>query len=48
MTGHPDFVANEYPDGMAIDEFGFIWVAMYMGGRIVKINPIDGNFSFVI
>jgi len=33
-----DFVAAEYPDGMAIDKFGYIWVAMYGGGRIVKID----------
>ncbi|CAG7721021.1 unnamed protein product [Allacma fusca] len=34
----PDFVKDEYPDGMAIDKFGFIWVAMWNGGRIVKID----------
>jgi sugar lactone lactonase YvrE len=36
---HPDFVTTEYPDGMAIDSYGFIWVAMWNGGRVVKINP---------
>jgi gluconolactonase len=36
---HPDFVPTESPDGMAIDYFGFIWVAMFNGSRVVKINP---------
>jgi sugar lactone lactonase YvrE len=39
LASHPDFTATEFPDGMVIDQFGFIWVAMYQGGRIVKINP---------
>ncbi len=27
------------PDGMRMDKFGYIYAAMYGGGRIVKINP---------
>jgi len=40
---HEDFVADEYPDGQAIDEFGFVWSAMWNGGRIVKINPVTAR-----
>jgi len=39
LDNHPDFVADEYPDGMAIDRYGYIWVALWNGGRVVKINP---------
>lgn len=37
-TGSIDFTTTEYPDGMVIDEFGYLWVAMWNGGRIVKID----------
>ena len=40
-----DFVAGEYPDGMAIDKFGYIWVAMYAGGRVVKIDVDTGEIN---
>jgi sugar lactone lactonase YvrE len=35
---HPDFGFDEVPDGMAIDSYGYIWVSMWGGGRVVKIN----------
>jgi len=34
-----DFVGGEYPDGMVIDKYGYIWICMYAGGRIVRIDP---------
>jgi sugar lactone lactonase YvrE len=34
----PDFVPGEFPDGMVMDNQGFIWVAMWNGGRVVKID----------
>jgi len=39
VATHPDFVDDEYPDGMAIDYYGYIWIAMWNGGRVVKVNP---------
>ena len=38
-----DFVPREYPDGMLMDKFGYIWVSMYAGGRIVKIDVEMGK-----
>jgi sugar lactone lactonase YvrE len=38
VANSTDFVDGEYPDGMAIDEQGYIWVALWNGGRIVKID----------
>lgn len=31
------------PDGMAIDEDGMLWVALYGGGKVAKWNPTDGK-----
>jgi len=36
---HEDFLPGEYPDGMVIDKLGHIWVCMYAGHRIVRIDP---------
>lgn len=33
---------NEYPDGMAVDEQGGIWVAVWGGSRLVRLAP-EGN-----
>ena len=38
----PDFVPREYPDGQVIDEFGYLWIAMNGGGRLVKVDPDTG------
>lgn len=32
-----------YPDGMAIDTDGNIWVACYSVGRVVQFNPNTGK-----
>lgn len=29
------------PDGMTVDKDGFLWVAMFFGGKVVRLNP-DG------
>lgn len=30
-----------YPDGMAVDVDGFLWVALYLDGKVVRVDP-DG------
>ncbi|CAG7719255.1 unnamed protein product [Allacma fusca] len=34
----PDFVPEEFPDGLIVDKQGFIWIAMWNGSRVVKID----------
>lgn len=34
-----------FPDGMTIDADGFLWVALYSGGKIIRVNPIDGSID---
>jgi len=41
--GSQDFTTTEYPDGMVIDEFGYLWICMWNGGRIVKIDTDTGR-----
>ena len=31
------------PDGMTIDSEGYLWVALWGGGRVVRVNPINDN-----
>jgi len=31
------------PDGMTIDEEGMLWVALWGGYKVVRVNPVDGN-----
>ncbi|XP_045474754.1 regucalcin-like [Harmonia axyridis] len=37
-----------YPDGMTIDEDDNLWVALYNGGAVIKINPKTGKLLQVI
>jgi D-xylonolactonase len=30
------------PDGMTVDEYGFVWTAMWNGGRVIRLRP-DGE-----
>lgn len=40
LDQHPNmFSKTEYPDGMFIDSDDYIWIAMYAGGRVVRIDP---------
>lgn len=34
---------NGPPDGMTIDKNGYLWVSLYSGGRIVKVNAENGQ-----
>ncbi len=31
------------PDGMTIDEEGMLWVALWDGWRVIRVNPADGQ-----
>ncbi|MEX2352247.1 MAG: SMP-30/gluconolactonase/LRE family protein [Balneolaceae bacterium] len=31
------------PDGMTIDTEGMLWVALYNGGKVIRVNPLDGS-----
>lgn len=35
------------PDGMTVDKEGFIWVAMFFGGKVIRLNP-DGDIAYEI
>lgn len=37
-----------YPDGMTIDEEGYLWVALYNGGKVLRIDPSDGQTVFEV
>lgn len=37
-----------FPDGMTIDRDGYLWVALYAGGKVIRINPENGNTVFEI
>lgn len=36
------------PDGMAIDTENHLWVAIYNGGRVIRINPETGKTVFKV
>ncbi|XP_017488073.1 PREDICTED: regucalcin-like, partial [Rhagoletis zephyria] len=35
--------AGEYPDGMAMDAEGRLWIALYGGGRVIRLEPSTGQ-----
>lgn len=37
------FSTERVPDGMAIDSEGMLWVALWGGYKVVRVNPADGN-----
>jgi len=45
LNDHPDFTPDlsEAPDGLTMDVFGYLWCAIWEGGRIVKIDPDTGR-----
>jgi len=45
-TQIPDFTGS--PDGMAIDKYGYIWSALWGGGRIIKTDPTTGEIVDVV
>lgn len=39
---------NGSPDGMTIDEENHLWVALYNGGKVIRINPENGEVVFEV
>lgn len=39
---------NGFPDGMAIDAEGGLWVALYAGGKVVRLHPENRTIDFEI
>lgn len=37
-----------YPDGMTIDTEDKLWVALYGGGKVIRINPENGEADFEV
>jgi sugar lactone lactonase YvrE len=35
--------ADGFPDGMTVDEEGFLWIAFWGGGKILRLDPGDGR-----
>ena len=33
---------------MAIDEDDCLWVALYGGGKVIRVNPNNGEINFVV
>lgn len=46
---HRQFTQDEGgPDGMTIDEEGALWVALYGGSRVVRLDPATGETLFTV
>jgi len=43
-----DVSEEGYPDGMTIDNDGCLWVAMYGGSKVVRIDPDSGDSLFEV
>lgn len=37
-----------FPDGMTIDSENKLWVALYGGGKVLRIDPVDGSILYEI
>lgn len=36
------------PDGMTIDEEDHLWIALYRGGKVVRVNPLSGETVYEV
>ena len=43
-----EFTGEGHPDGMAIDDEGMIWVALWGGSRVERVDPADGRRLAVV
>lgn len=41
-------ITHGYPDGMTIDDEGMLWIAIWDGGKVIRINPISGKQIAVV
>lgn len=39
---------RQLPDGMTIDTDGFLWIALYNSGKVVRVNPASGEIVFEV
>lgn len=37
-----------FPDGMTIDEQDHLWIALYGGGKVIRVNPQNGDTVFEV
>ncbi len=37
-----------YPDGMTIDTDDNLWISLYGGGKVIRIDPANGNTNFEV
>lgn len=42
------FPSDAHPDGMAIDDEGYLWVALWGGSRVERIDPSSGEHVAVV
>lgn len=35
-------IGNGYPDGMTIDDEGMLWIAIWDGWKVIRVNPVSG------
>ena len=36
------------PDGMTIDTDGFLWIALFNAGKVIRIDPVTGETNFEV
>jgi sugar lactone lactonase YvrE len=42
------FGAGDYPDGLVLDEDGYLWVTSIVSNRVIRINPVAGTASVIV
>lgn len=41
-------ITDGLPDGMTIDTDGYLWIALYGGGKIVRLNPFASEICAIV
>lgn len=47
LTHHSDILTG-VPDGMTIDVDDMLWIALYGGGAVIKVDPVKGALLYVV